>query len=83
MTLATAAFKPRWSSETASLTPSRPRARSSRRKAAQPASVSDSAISIPITSRLPDSWTAKATISAFEWTWPRSRTLRCLASSQR
>jgi hypothetical protein len=38
---------------------------------------------MPITSRRPEECTAKATISALEWTWPRSLTLRCLASSQR
>jgi len=47
-----------------------------------PALVSDSAISTVISSRrrLVD---REGTISAFEWTGPRSLTFRCLASGQR
>ena len=82
-TLAIAAFRPRWSSETQSLTPSRPRATQLAQEG-RPAGLGlrlgdlDADHLAP-----PDSCTAKATISALEWTWPRSRTLRCLASSQR
>src|SRR5437868_4846067 len=61
-TLATAAFRPSWASETTSLTPRRPRRASLRRKSVQKTSASEVPIAKPSTSRRPSLLTPTETM---------------------
>src|SRR5215469_3233031 len=72
-TLATAAFRPSWASETISLTPRRPRRVSLRRKSVQKTSASEVPLAKPSTSRLPSLLTPTAIITATETMRPSRR----------
>jgi len=78
-----AAWIPRWASEVARRTPSRPRATSERRNAVQDAADSAAATAQPTTSRSPRSLTAMATRKAAFTMRPPSRTFSYWASSHR
>ena len=65
-TLATAALRPSWASETTSFTPRRPRRVSLRRNSVQNGSASEAPISMPSTSRRPSQLTPTAMMTATE-----------------